>query len=109
MARLKKRPVEDMDNNEKEQHILNSVANHASLSDKISWNRKYDNMQKLITKIHPIEEQIVELRASILPFYDEIAELRQVMVEECIHPIDLLVLHDDYIECKFCNRKFSIK
>lgn len=94
---------------EKEQYDLNLVANHASLSDKISWTRKYDNMQKLIAQIHPIEEKIIELRSTVMPIYDEIAELRQTMVEECVHPIDMLVLHNGYVECKFCNRKFTPK
>jgi transcriptional regulator with GAF, ATPase, and Fis domain len=107
MARPKKKSIEDMNVDEKEQYDLNFVANHATLSDRISWTRKHDNMQKLIAQIHPVEEQIIELRASILPIYDEINQLRQIMVEECVHPIDMLVLHNNYIECKFCNKKFN--
>jgi len=108
MARTKKKLIEDMTTIEKEKHDMSTVSGFASLSDKISWMRKHDNMQKLIAKIHPIESQITELRAACLPVYDEIAELRQVMVEECIHPIDMLVSTDEYIECKFCNKRFSL-
>ena len=109
MARIKKKLVVDMNDVEKDAHTIDLVSNFASLSDKISWTRKYDNMQKLIAQIHPIEEQITELRAQCLPIYDEIAELRQTMVEECVHPKEMLVLKEDFVECKFCNKRFTVK
>jgi hypothetical protein len=90
-----------------EQDIL-FVANHVTSSDKISWQRKYNNLQTIIAQLTPLEEQIAELHSKRIPLYDEIAILRQVMVEECIHPADMLAHKGDHIECKFCMKHIII-
>ena len=40
------------------------------------------------------------------PLYDDIQELRIRMVDECIHPYDMLIYNDgdDSITCKFCEK-----
>jgi len=42
------------------------------------------------------------------PIYDEMQEIREVMVDECIHPFDFLEVKDDHVLCKFCNRKLKL-
>lgn len=84
---------------------LERIANTASRSDKVSWNRKMDNMIRLLAKIKPIEDEILDLHAKKTEVVDEIAELRRVMVAECIHPFNYLVEHEDYVLCKFCDKK----
>lgn len=84
---------------------LERVANTANRSDKVSWNRKMDNMVKFIAEMRPIQEQILELEASKQPILDKIAELRNVMKNECVHPFEHLVDVDDYVLCKFCEKK----
>lgn len=76
--------------------------------DKTSWMRKFDNLQKLITDVNELADQILEIEAKKIPILDDIAVLRTQMVQECIHPIDFLVEHDDYIECKFCSKKLKV-
>ena len=90
-----------------EQDVL-FVVNHATNSDKISWQRKYNNLQKLIDTLSPLEEQMIELTAKCMPIHDEINELRKLMVEECIHPADMLVHKGDHLECKFCLKTIVI-
>lgn len=87
---------------------LEKVANHAPRSDKTSWNRKNENMGKLLKKIQPLEQAILGIRKRQIPIYDDIAILREEMVRTCVHPYDLLIHKEDHIVCKFCNSKLSI-
>lgn len=107
MARSKK-PENETFEESKIRQLLETVANNADRSEKTSWNRKMDNMVKLIAKLKPIEEQILKLTEQKFPIIDEIQALRQVMVKECIHPFDHLTYHNDHVVCKFCDRKISI-
>jgi hypothetical protein len=84
------------------------ISNKASRSEKISWDRKMDNMVQLIAKLKPIEEQVLELLALKQPVMDQIADLRKEMVSDCVHPITHLAYKDEFAECKFCNRKFAV-
>jgi len=106
MARAKK-PENETPEQAQIRQVLESVANNSLRSEKTSWNRKMDNMVKLIAKIRPIEEQILELMAEKMPIADDVAALRNEMVKECIHPLEQLVFKDTYVECKFCNRKIQ--
>lgn len=91
---------------------LDEVANHANRREKISWERKMQNMQKLIEKLEPIDAQIQELMAEKDPILQDIIELRKLMVTQCIHPRDSLVEveHEDMhlASCKFCNKKIRM-
>jgi len=107
MAR-KKKPEQETLIEEVERKILEAVANAPTRSDKISWNRKMDNMVKLLAKLRPIEEKIVELQAKKIPIFDEIQQLRLVMIKECIHPSEYLVVKENYVLCKFCNKKVNL-
>jgi hypothetical protein len=85
------------------------ISSHTNISDKNSWLRKFDNMQKLVDEVNTYAEEITEIDKKMLPLFDEIAILRKTMVDECIHPIDQLVEHDDHVECKFCGKKFTVR
>ena len=85
------------------------ISSFTNISDKNSWLRKYDNMQRLVETVNAYAEEITELDKKMIPIFDEIAILRKTMVDECIHPIDQLVEHDDYVECKFCNKNFTVR
>ena len=88
--------------------MLETVANNANRSAKTSWNRKMDNMVKLIAELRPFEEQILALIDKKMPIIDRIQELRLTMVKECVHPFEKLVYHDKHVLCKFCNKKMGI-
>lgn len=123
MARRKK-PEEETTVETNERRIREEISNAANRSEKTSWNRKMDNMVKLLAALRPIEDQIIELQAKKIPLFDEIQVLRTQMVHECIHPFEYLVVngassHDnflikppstgnDYVVCKFCDKKLSI-
>ena len=90
-------------------HLFESVANASDRSEKTSWNRKMGNMVSLLAKLTPIEEQIMDLQTKKMPIFDEVQQLRELMVAECIHPFQYLVkTTDDVVTCKFCNRKVKI-
>lgn len=101
--------------------IKDTIANAANRSEKTSWNRKMDNMVKLLAALSPIEQQIIDLQAKKIPLFDEIQALRLQMVNECIHPYEYLVIDQEglsltegkphepnKVRCKFCDRKLSI-
>lgn len=76
--------------------------------DKTSWLRKFDNLQTLVKQVNELADKMCELEEQKIPIIDQIADLRQQMVQECIHPIDQLVQHEDYTICKFCEKRINI-
>ena len=107
MARQRK-PDNETPEQARIRQMLESIANNSDRSEKTSWNRKMDNMIKLLTKLGPLEDKIAALEAQKMPIIDEVQELRRLMVKECIHPFDQLVYHENHVLCKFCNRKISV-
>lgn len=98
---------EDKEAQLKEEHVKKQViSSFPSRAEKISWDRKFDNMISLLAKLRPLEEQISELTAQKMPILDSVAELRNEMVNTCIHPYTHLVVKDDIVICKFCDKKF---
>lgn len=87
---------------------VKQVSNVANQSDKNAWNRKFDNMQKLIDQVNTLADQIMDLEEQKMPLIDEINQLRTIMVQECIHPKDMIIEYDDHIHCKFCDKKFTV-
>lgn len=107
MARQRK-PENETVEEARVRQMLESIANNSDRSEKTSWNRKLDNMVKLIARLAPLEDQIAELEALKTPMIDDVQALRQVMVNECIHPYDHLTYFENHVNCKFCNRKISV-
>jgi hypothetical protein len=82
------------------------VAQHATQSEKMSWNRKRKNIELLTTRQVKIQNKIWDLQLEQAPLVDEITNIRKDMVDTCIHPEDLLVEKEEgYVECKFCFKK----
>lgn len=105
-----RKPENETEDQAKIRRILEQVANHASRPEKTSWGRKRDNMEALVKQLRPLEDEILEIYASMMPIKDDIEVLRQEMVKDCIHPFDLLKYKSDeegnyYAECKFCESK----
>ena len=107
MARRKK-PEGLTDAEERDHSLKEVISNHANRSEKTSWNRKMDNMVKLMALLLPIEEKIIILQNEKIPLFDQIQELRLTMVNECIHPYSHLVVLDNFSECKFCGKRMSV-
>ena len=84
------------------------VTDASTRNEKVSWNRKLKRMERLMEKLSPIEDQILELHAQKMDIFDEIQILRTVMVKECIHPQDYLIQKEDHIVCKFCNKRIGL-
>lgn len=107
MARRKK-PEGETANEADVRHLLETIADNATRSEKVSWDRKMDNMVSLMAKLRPIEEQILDMMALKTPIIDEISALRREMVRDCVHPYTHLLPKDDVVECKFCSKRFSV-
>lgn len=107
MARRKK-PEGETPDQTKVRRLLESIADNATRSEKVAWDRKMNNMVTLLAKLRPIEDQILDLTAQKTPIIDEISALRHDMVRECTHPYTHLTIKDDVVLCKFCNRKFNV-
>lgn len=107
MSRSRKPEGETTEQTENRQ-VLETIANFATRSEKTSWKRKRDNIEKAIADLKPIEDQILDLVAKKMPLMDRIAELRTEMVESCVHPIDQIVVDHDHVVCKFCDKRMSI-
>lgn len=111
MSRRKK-PEGETPEQARVRRLLETIADGSTRSEKVSWDRKMDNMVKLLAKLRPIEEQITDLMAKKQPIHDEVAALRSEMVQDCVHPYTHLVLKStddgEYVQCKFCTRKFNV-
>lgn len=108
MAR-KKAPENETPEQQNERHIKETISNFSNRSEKTSWNRKMDNMVELLSKLRPIEDKILEIiKEEKMPILDAVAELRNTMVSECVHPFEYLVVKDTYVECKFCEKNINI-
>lgn len=105
----RKIPENETAEDQAKRKVRETIANTADRSEKTSWNRKMDNMVKLMAQIRPIEEQILDLQAEKQPIFDEIQELRALMVKECVHPYEYLVVTGEKsATCKFCNKTIAI-
>jgi hypothetical protein len=91
-----------------ERRLREKISNTANRSDKVSWNRKLDNMIKLVAQVNRLQEQIQDLEEEKEPIVDQIAALRQVMVNECVHPFDQIVVEENHSLCKFCGKKIVV-
>lgn len=110
MSRRKK-PENETPSEATIRHTLETIADNATRSEKVAWDRKMDNMVKLIAELRPIEDQILDLMAKKTPIMDNIQMLRQEMVKECVHPFTHLSYneHDHTVQCKFCYKKFKVQ
>lgn len=106
----RKKPENETTEESSIRKVLETVADNATRSEKVSWDRKMDNMVALLAKLQPIEDQILDLMAQKMPIVDSIASLRKEMVRDCVHPYTHLVHKvDNMAECKFCGKTFSVK
>lgn len=108
MAR-KKKPQNETPEQLTIRQDIEQVSNVAMRGEKTAFNRKLKNMNTLIKKLQPIEQQIIALTAKKMPILDRVAVLRQDMVDSCVHPAEWVIHKGDWLECKFCNRKIQIR
>lgn len=87
---------------------LETVADCATRSEKVSWDRKMDNMVALLDELRPIEDEILEAMNKKTPIIDKVSALRQEMVRECVHPYTHLVYDGETTRCKFCDKSFGL-
>lgn len=108
MAR-KKKPEGETQEQAEQRVQFERIANRPNRSEKVSWQRKEDNLVKLLAQLQPIEDEIFDIIIQKKqPLLDEVQELREMMVNECIHPFEHLTVNKDgNVECKFCYRELG--
>lgn len=92
----------------KSKRDITAIANFRDKNEKASWLRKKKNLESLVEKLEPIENNLIALNNKKQEILDEVNEIRKTMLADCIHPQDYLVHYDKYVLCKFCNYKISI-
>lgn len=95
---------EEMQNNE----LLDKISELSDRGQRTAWKRKQKNIEDLISSVEEIEDQLQTLQAKKLPLLDQVSSLRSEMVDTCIHPRELLVIHNNLIKCKFCEKVIRI-
>lgn len=104
----RKRP-EGVSDKEMELHLQKDfISNHATRSEKTAWQRQHDNLTALVRKLAPIEDKLLSLTTDKAKIMDELFVLRKELVDQCIHPFDHLIKHNDCIVCKFCEKRMAI-
>lgn len=85
------------------------LANHATRSEKVSWERQYNNLQKLLSdELAPIEDEILSLITSKNEVFDKMTVLRDTLRLTCIHPLHSLVEEEGGVHlCKFCDKRIK--
>lgn len=116
MAR-RKAPANETTEEMEIRKVREEISNHATRSEKVSWERQYGNMQKLLEgKLQPIEEKILGLITEKNKIFDEIVVLRDELIRDCIHPFEHVAEQYDpetmvpngVHVCKFCNKKVAL-
>ena len=87
---------------------LDKVSKFADKNQRLSFKRKGERMSTLLTRIKPIEDEILELILQKTPIMDDIENVRRGMVHECVHPRDYLVHKGTHILCKFCSKEIKL-
>lgn len=77
---------------------------------RVAFQRRVQNLETYITnEVNPIEEQILNLRAKLIPHYDAVKMLRDEARAHCTHgPENLIKQEDGSIKCKFCETVFHV-
>lgn len=86
------------------------ISSHATQSEKTSWNRKHGNLTSIIENtINPLNAEIATLNGYLETALQEARNIRQEMVDTCIHPHEYLaVQRDQSVECKFCGKRMKV-
>lgn len=108
MAR-RKAPENETVQEATERREREAIANHATRSEKVSWERQYGNLQKILTdELQPIEEEILGLMVKKNEVFDRIVVLRDELIVNCIHPYELVAqLGEGEYVCKFCEKRLK--
>lgn len=93
---------------EKVQEDLKFITKQFNKNDKLAWARKKTKMDELIEQLKPFEEKMLALIQERQPIMDNIAELRRLMINDCVHPPEFLVHKETFVHCKFCDAKLVI-
>ena len=87
---------------------LKKISTYREKKERLSWNRKRNSLEALVDKLNSINDSIMELMEKKNVLFDEIQDIRKIMMAECVHPLDMLIPLSDSAKCKFCNKIIKI-
>jgi hypothetical protein len=95
-----------------QEKIKNKVYNVSPRYDKTAWLRRYEKMIGIIENdINPLVEMKYKIDDQLQQLFDQVAVLKQELVDNCIHPVDMqeVIDQDEHVVyCGFCKRKLRI-
>lgn len=101
--------LDNIEENPEHRAALETIASHAIKGEVAAWVRKRKSIERIVeNSIRPLEDEIIKLNTQLQPLYDQLKTMRAEMVEFCIHPIDMLVIMDDHVLCKFCDARMAV-
>lgn len=88
--------------------IFEKISNVSPNNDKLAWRRLYKELQRHIIEYNNLNSQFLEVKAKRVAVNKTINEMREKMVNECIHPKTELVYKGDHVVCKFCEKRLKL-
>lgn len=105
--------AEDLDSvhmiSEKEvNELFEKISNISPNNDKLAWRRLYKELQRHLIEYENINNQFLEVKSKRMTLNKIINEMREKMVNECVHPKTELVYKGDHVVCKFCEKRLKL-
>ncbi len=76
--------------------------------------QKYNELKRLVEHVNNIENIVLKQLAEKQPLVDKLTEIRNEMIQMCIHPREYVTSIDVFadhavVRCSFCNKEVFIK
>lgn len=88
--------------------LFERVSTIAPNNDRLAWKRLYKELQRHLIEYKDINDNYLEMKAKRLTLNKTISEMREKMVNECVHPKTELVYKGDHVVCKFCEKRLKL-
>lgn len=88
--------------------LFEKISNISPNNDKLAWRRLYKELQRHLTEYETINNEFLEVKTKRMTLNKTINEMREKMVNECVHPKTELVYKGDHVVCKFCEKRLKL-
>lgn len=88
--------------------IFEKISEVAPNNDKLAWRRLYKELQRHLIEYDSVNEQFLSIKSKRVVLSKSINEMREKMVNECVHPKTELVYKGDHVVCKFCEKRLKL-
>lgn len=88
--------------------LFEKISNISPNNDKLAWRRLYKELQRHLIEYETINNEFLEVKTKRMTLNKTINEMREKMVNECVHPKTELVYKGDHVVCKFCEKRLKL-